>query len=68
MERQDDRVDEIVNLRRMKKTQQRQDAAEAAKQNRVRHGRSAAEKANDKRAEERRQALLDALRRGETGE
>jgi uncharacterized protein DUF4169 len=65
---QDDPVGEIVNLRRTKKTQQRQQAADAAKQNRVRHGRSAAEKANDKRAAERRQALLDASRRGEAGE
>ncbi|HET6194886.1 MAG TPA: DUF4169 family protein [Acetobacteraceae bacterium] len=59
---------EIVNLRRTKKTLQRQQAADAAKQNRVRHGRTAAEKANDKRAEQRRQALLDASRRGEAGE
>ncbi len=65
---QDDPVGEIVNLRRTKKTLQRQQAADAAKQNRVRHGRTAAEKANDKRAEQRRQALLDASRRGETGE
>jgi len=65
---QDDPVGEIVNLRRTKKTLQRQQAADAAKQNRVRHGRTAAERANDKRAEQRRQALLDASRRGETGE
>jgi hypothetical protein len=65
---QDDPVGEIVNLRRTKKTLQRQQAADAAKQNRVRHGRTAAEKANDKRAEQRRQALLDASRRGEAGE
>jgi len=65
---QDDPVGEIVNLRRTKKTLQRQQAADAAKQNRVRHGRTAAERANDKRAEQRRQALLDASRRGEAGE
>jgi hypothetical protein len=60
---------EIVNLRRMKKQRERDDAAALAKQNRVRHGRTKAEKANDQRAEERRQALLDASRRrGETGE
>jgi len=47
---QDDPVGEIVNLRRTKKTLQRQQAADAAKQNRVRYGRTAAEKANDKRA------------------
>jgi hypothetical protein len=32
---------------------------------RARHGRTAAEKANDQRNEKRRQALLDAVRRGD---
>jgi hypothetical protein len=59
---------EIVNLRRAKKQRARDEAAVAAKQNRVRHGRTTAEKANDKREEQRRAALLDASRRGETGE
>jgi Domain of unknown function (DUF4169) len=59
---------EIVNLRRAKKQRARDEAAVAAKQNRVRHGRTKVEKANDKRAEQRRAALLDASRRGETGE
>jgi hypothetical protein len=59
---------EIVNLRRMKKRREQQDAAETAKQNRVRHGRTATQKANDRREEQRRQALLDASRRGEAGE
>jgi hypothetical protein len=65
---QDGAMGEIVNLRRMKKRCERDQAAAAAKQNRIRHGRTAAEKANDKRAEARRQAQLDASRRGETGE
>jgi hypothetical protein len=66
---QDAAMGEIVNLRRMKKQREQDNAATLAKQNRVRHGRTKAEKANDKRAEERRQALLDASRRrGETGE
>ena len=59
---------EIVNLRRMKKRREQAGAAAAAKQNRIRHGRTKAEKANDQRAEQRRQALLDASRRGEPGE
>jgi hypothetical protein len=59
---------EVVNLHRMKKRRERLEAAEAAKQSRVRNGRTGAEKSNDKRAEQRRQAQLDALRRGVTGE
>lgn len=59
---------EIVNLRRIKKRRERQAAAAEAKQNRVRHARTKAEQANDMRAEQRRLARLDALRRGETGE
>jgi hypothetical protein len=59
---------EIVNLRAMKK--RRAHAAEAAqtKENRVRHGRSKAAKLNDQRAEARRAALLEGLRRGEPRE
>lgn len=59
---------EIVNLHQVKKRRERDAAAAAAKQNRIRNGRTKAGKANDKRAEEQRQALLDASRRGETGE
>ena len=59
---------EIVNLRRVKKLREREDAAATAKQNRARHGRTKAERANDAREAARREALLDALRRGETGE
>jgi hypothetical protein len=65
---QDGVVGEIVNLRQMKKRRERDLASEAAKQNRVRHGRTGAEKADTRRAEARRQALLDASRRGEAGE
>jgi hypothetical protein len=68
LETQDGVMGEIVNLRRMKKRREQQDAAETAKQNRVRHGRTATQKANDRREEQRRQALLDASRRGEAGE
>jgi hypothetical protein len=65
---QDGGMAEIVNLHRMKKQRERQEAAAAARQNRVRHGRTGTEKSNDRRTEERRQAQLDALRRGDMGE
>jgi hypothetical protein len=67
LRRQDAGVAEIVNLRGVKKQRAREDASAQAQQNRVRHGRSAAEKANDRRAEQRRQALLDASRLGKPG-
>jgi hypothetical protein len=53
---------EIVNLNRVKKRQARDAAA-----NRAKHGRTAAGKANDRRAEARRQALLDGTRRPPKG-
>jgi hypothetical protein len=63
LDTQDGGMGEIVNLRRVKKRREQEAETVAAKRNRVRHGRTGAEKANDKRAEERRQALLDAARR-----
>jgi hypothetical protein len=59
---------EIVNLRRAKKRREREDATAEAQQSRIRHGRTKAAKVNDKRMEERRNALLDASRRGEPSE
>ncbi|SDB37479.1 DUF4169 family protein [Belnapia rosea] len=53
---------EIVNLKQAKKRQARAQATAEAAANRVKHGRTAAEKANDRRAEARRQALLDGAR------
>ena len=53
---------EIVNLRRVKKAKQRQAEAEAARENRIRHGRTAAEKANDARALERQAATIEGAR------
>lgn len=53
---------EIVNLNHRRKAKARAEAASTAAANRVRHGRTAAEKANDRRAEGRRQALLDGAR------
>jgi hypothetical protein len=65
---QDAVMGEIVNLHREKQRRDRVEAAAVARQNRIRHGRTKAERVNDKRVEEKRQALLDASRRGESGE
>jgi hypothetical protein len=56
-------MSEIVNLRAVKKQLDRQATVAEAKQNRVRHGRTKAEKENDRRLEERRRESLDALER-----
>ncbi|MBL6458477.1 DUF4169 family protein [Belnapia sp. T6] len=56
---------EIVNLKQVKKRQARAAAEAEAAANRAKHGRTAAEKANDRRAEARRQAVLDGTRREE---
>ncbi len=53
---------EIVNLRRVKKARQRAAQAEAARENRVRHGRSAAQEANDERDRQRQAAAIEAAR------
>ena len=58
---------EIVNLRRVKKQRARQDAENAAQENRTRHGRSGTQKKNDAREAERRHALLDGKRRQDGG-
>ena len=59
---------EIVNLRRDEEAPGRDQRPRW--RNRIGFATAAtkAEQANDKRAEERRQALLDASRRGETSE
>jgi Domain of unknown function (DUF4169) len=57
---------EIVNLNRARKAKAREAAHAEAAANRVKHGRTAAEKANDRRAEARRQALLDGAQRDPT--
>jgi hypothetical protein len=59
---------EIVNLNRTKKRLARDAATAKAAANRAKHGRTATEKANDRAAEARRQALLDAVRRDNEGE
>lgn len=48
----------IVNLRAVKKHRARAEAKQAAKENRIRHGRTGAEKANDAREAARREATL----------
>ncbi len=50
---------EIVNLRRAKKQRTRAEENQTARENRIRHARTAAQKANDVRAEVLRQAVLD---------
>ena len=54
---------EIVNLRRVKKQQVRQNAAQQASENRVRHGRTKAERMNDEAERERERKRLDGLKR-----
>ena len=57
---------EIVNLNRVRKAKARAAAEAGAVANRAKHGRTAAEKANDRRAESRRQAVLDGAQREPT--
>ncbi len=59
-------MDKVVNLNRVKKARARAEAAAQAAANRAKHGRTGAEKANDRRLQERRDALLDGARHGES--
>ena len=54
---------EIVNLRRVKKQRARDGAAQAAAENRIRHGRTGAEKAADRMEQGRARRALDGARR-----
>jgi hypothetical protein len=54
---------EIVNLNKVKKAAKRREAAALAAANRVKHGRSGAEKLNDRRAEARHAALVEGAKR-----
>lgn len=56
-------MSEIVNLNHARKRIARAAATAEATANRLKHGRTAAEKANDRRAEARRKALLDGAKR-----
>jgi hypothetical protein len=53
----------IVNLNRVRKAKARAEAEARAAANRRKHGRTKAEKANDRAAEARHQALLDGAKR-----
>lgn len=54
---------EIVNLNRFRKKKARENAAARAAENRVRFGRTPAEKARDAALEQEAQRRLDLLRR-----
>ena len=54
---------EIVNLNKARKARAKADAEAQAAANRVKHGRSKADKAQDRAVEARRQALLDGAKR-----
>lgn len=53
----------LVNLNHHRKAQAKQQAEAEAAANRVKHGRTKAEKLADRQAEARRDALLDGARR-----
>ena len=59
---------EIVNLNRARKAKAKSEAEATAAANRVKHGRSKAEKANDRAAEARRHALLEGTKLTPPGE
>lgn len=58
---------DIVNLNKARKAAARRQAERDAAANRAKHGRSGAEKQNDRREAERRAALLDGAKREEPG-
>ena len=58
---------EIVNLSKLRKAKTRAEDESRAQANRIKYGRTKAEKENDRRAEERR-ALLHQGKKLETGE
>ena len=53
---------ELVNLNRVRKARRRTEAAAQAAANRTKHGRTGTEKAGDRLAEAKREALLDGAR------
>jgi hypothetical protein len=58
---------EIVNLNHARKAKARASREAEAAANRAKHGRTKAEKQNDRREEARRRALLDGAKRDEGG-
>jgi Domain of unknown function (DUF4169) len=57
----------IVNLNRARKAKARTEAEGTAAANRAKHGRTAAERNRDERAEARRRALLDGAKLDDAG-
>ncbi|MEI6573949.1 MAG: DUF4169 family protein [Alphaproteobacteria bacterium] len=57
---------EIISFRKAKKSADRKAHDQQAVENRVRFGRTKAQKDNDRRSEERRAALLDGAKRDST--
>ena len=57
---------EIVNLRQAKKQLARQASKQHAVESRARHGRTATEKANERKAEQRRRDALEGQAAGLT--
>lgn len=57
---------EIVNLNKARKAAKKRGEAAEAAANRVKHGRTGAEKLNDRREEARRRTLLDGAKRDDT--
>ena len=66
--REDEAVSEIVNLKDARKRKARAEQAGRAAENRVRFGRTGAEKRRDRPAEAAREALLDGKRREDAPE
>jgi hypothetical protein len=58
---------EIVNLNRARKARAKAGEQAEAAANRVKHGRTKAEKVDDRAAEDRRRRLLDGAKRDEPG-
>lgn len=56
---------DVVNLNRVRKTKKRDDDSRKAEENRIRHGRSKAEKARDQAEVERLAKLLDGKKADE---
>ena len=50
---------DVVNLNRFRKTRQKEEREKTAEENRVRFGRTKAEKLRDRQEAERRKAALD---------
>jgi len=57
---------EIVNLRQERRKRERTEASAVAAENRIRHGRTKAERERDRLAAEQSERKLDGLRRDES--